>query len=153
MNPLRVREIADGELPQALDLLAELNGDTPAAELEQRLRRILEEHPHYELYGVFEEGRLLGVAGVWTATKVWCGRYLEIDNLVVAPVARSRGAGTQLMQFLEALALDRGCRILVLDSYTANTASHRLYHRLGFEIKGFHFVKSMTDTAGALSMA
>jgi predicted GNAT family acetyltransferase len=31
----------------------------------------------------------------------------------------------------------------VLDSYTSNHASHRLYHRLGYEIRGFHFIKPL----------
>lgn len=153
MNSLLVREIADREVELALDLLAMLNGEVGRDELAKRLARIRAEHPHYELYGVYEGEVLLGLAGVWTATKMWCGRYLEVDNLVVAAGARGRGVGTALLEFLEVLAEKRGCEILVLDSYTANTASHRLYHRLGYEIKGFHFVKRIADTPAALSMA
>ena len=66
-----------------------------------------------------------------------------MDNLVVHPDARSAKIGTRLIQNLEATAREESCEIMVLDSYTSNHPSHRLYHRLGFEIWGFHFVKPL----------
>ena len=65
------------------------------------------------------------------------------DYLVVDPEIRSSGLGTALVQHLEGLAREEGCNLAVLDSYTSNHPSHRLYHRLGFEIWGFHFVKPL----------
>jgi RimJ/RimL family protein N-acetyltransferase len=53
-----------------------------------------------------------------------------------------------LIRHLEAIGRERDCKLLVLDSYTANHPSHRLYHRLGFEIWGFHFVKPIGDWLG-----
>lgn len=153
MIPLSLRQICDDELPQAIALLAVLNADVSESEVAERLRRILFEHPNYRLYGAFEGSRLLGVCGAWIATKVWCGRYLEVDNLVVDPNQRSCGVGTQLLDFMEKLGRESDCRILVLDSYTSNHSSHRLYHRLNYEIKGFHFVKVLADHTGALVSA
>jgi ribosomal protein S18 acetylase RimI-like enzyme len=77
------------------------------------------------------------------ATKIWCGKYLEIDNLIIHPLHQSSGIGTALLRHLEQFAGEQGCNILVLDSYTSNHASHRLYHRLGFEIWGFHFIRPL----------
>jgi RimJ/RimL family protein N-acetyltransferase len=53
-----------------------------------------------------------------------------------------------MIQHFETIGQERECKLLVLDSYTANHPSHRLYHRLGFEIWGFHFVKTTADWAG-----
>lgn len=145
---LQIRRIETTDLPAASELLAQLNPDVPPDTILARLATILADHPHYDCIGAFLGERLAGVAGAWTATKIWCGKYLEIDNLVVAPDARSQGIGAALIGHLEALARDRGCTVLTLDSYSGNHASHRLYHRLGFEIWAFHFVKPIGDWKG-----
>jgi GNAT superfamily N-acetyltransferase len=138
-----IRELVAEDIPAATGLLAHLNPDVPPEVLRQRYETILAEHPHYHCFGAFLDGKLAAIAGAWIATKIWCGRYLEVDNLVVAPEIRSSGLGTALIQHLEAFARERDCNLAVLDSYTSNHASHRLYHRLGFEIWGFHFVKPL----------
>ncbi len=148
MEDIVIRALDEDDLPDAVRLLATLNPDTPAGILRDRLVTILREHPHYHAVCAMREDRMVGLAGAWAATKIWCGRYLEIDNLVVDPEARSGGVGTRLMTHLEDVARARDCNILVLDSYTSNHASHRLYHRLGFEIWGFHFIKPIGDWSG-----
>jgi GNAT superfamily N-acetyltransferase len=148
MQALSIRPLAPSDLIVAAGLLTLLNPETPAAVIAARLETILAEHSHYQLFGAFVDDKLAGVAGAWIATKIWCGRYLEIDNLVVDPAQRSTGIGGQLIRHLESLALARDCKIVVLDSYTANQPSHRLYHRLGFEIWGFHFIKPIGDWKG-----
>jgi ribosomal protein S18 acetylase RimI-like enzyme len=141
VNPPEIRQLVAEDLPAATALLAHLNPGIPAEVLGQRFETILAEHPHYHAFGAFVDGKLAAVASVWIATKIWCGRYLELDNIVVDPAQRSSGLGSALMQHLEAFGREQDCNLAVLDSYTSNHASHRLYHRLGFEIWGFHFVK------------
>ncbi len=138
-----IRELGPEDINAATLLLADLNPGIPHDVLAERFRTILAEHPHYHAYGAFVEGELAAVASAWIATKIWCGRYLELDNLVVGPTRRSLGLGTALIRHLEEVARENDCNIAVLDSYTSNHASHRLYHRLGFEIWGFHFVKPL----------
>ena len=136
-----IRGVQPGEIPAAVKLLAYLNADTAVEILRDRLDSILRESPHYQLFGAFIGAQLLGIAGAWIATKVWCGKYLEIDNIVVDPTRRSSGIGSLLISHLEEIARHNDCDIVVLDSYSANHASHRLYHRAGFHIGGFHFLK------------
>lgn len=140
-----IRPLTIADSAAAVGLLVHLNPEAPNAVLRQRFESILRDHPHYHAIGAFLDTQLVGIAGVWIATKLWCGRYLEIDNLVVHPLHRSAGIGTALFAHLEQLARTEDCNLLVLDSYTSNHASHRLYHRLGFEIWGFHFVKPIAD--------
>ena len=148
MADIHIRPLGSGDLTDAASLLYTLNPETPATVIEDRLQAILADHSHYELIGAFSGKSLVGLAGAWIATKIWCGRYLEIDNLVVDPANRSTGIGTLLIKHLEAIARKQDCRIIVLDSYAANYASHRLYHRLGFEIWSFHFIKPIGDWKG-----
>ena len=144
-----IQPLSHEHIGAATRLLGFLNPDTPPQVLEKRLRALLDEHPNYQLAGACQDGVLIGVCGAWTATKMWCGRYLEIDNLVVDPEHRSSGAGTRLNEHFVEIGRASDCRIIVLDSYTGNHPSHRLYHRLGFEIWGFHFIKPIGDWAGS----
>lgn len=148
MADIVIRPLGSADLAEASKLLVTLNPETPPLVVEERLQTILAEHPHYRIVGAFSGSAMAGVAGAWLATKIWCGLYLEIDNLVVGESHRSEGIGTLLIQDLEAFGRQRDCKVLVLDSYTANHPSHRLYHRLGFEIWGFHFVKPLGDWKG-----
>lgn len=142
--PIRLLEPA--ETNSALDLLQHLNPGVARDELGRRLHAMRSDHPHYQLHGAFDGARLCGVAGCWIGTRIWCGRYLEIDNLVIDPAMRNSGAGTAMIRHFEELARLADCAVVLLDSYTSNHASHRLYHRLGFEIWGFHFVKPLDGT-------
>jgi GNAT superfamily N-acetyltransferase len=145
---VEIRLLRPDDLNAATGLLAQLNPAVPLEIVRQRFETILADHPHYQAYGAFLESTLIGLAGAWVATKVWCGLYLEVDNLVIDPAHRSCGAGTLLLKTLEIRAKELGCNLLVLDSYVSNSPSHRLYHRLGYEIRGFHFVKELEDLNG-----
>ncbi len=148
MEPVTIRQLTTTDLAKASELLHTLNTDTPLPLIHERLATILRDHPHYHIAGAFSGDRMLGVCGAWIATKIWCGRYLEIDNLVVDPDTRSSGVGTLLIEHFQTIGRENDCNLLVLDSYTSNHASHRLYHRLGFEIWGFHFVKPIGNWSG-----
>lgn len=98
--------------------------------------------PHnYTQIAVFENDICLGITGCWSATKLWTGKYLEIDNFVVHPEHRSKGIGKMLTEYVEQKALDLDCSSIVLDAYTENFAAHRFYYNQGYGPRGFHFVK------------
>ena len=102
--------------------------------------------PHnYIQIGVFEDGVCLGITGCWSATKLWTGKYLEIDNFVVNPKYRSKGIGKLLTDYIEKKAFDQGCSSIVLDAFTGNFAAHRFYYNQGYVPKGFHFVKILDE--------
>ena len=132
-------------MPDVIALLCFLNPSVSEETMQRRYEKILREHPNYRILGAYVEGRLAGLTGLWHGTKIWCGDYMEIDNLVVHPDFRQRGVATALIEKVEAIAREKQCNILVLDSYTNNHPSHRLYHRLGCEIWGFHFVKPLVN--------
>lgn len=143
MSEPAIRTIAPEEHHAASRLLEHLNPDKDFALIAARLQRILADHPHYTPVGAFMDGQMVGFVGVWVATRIWCGRYLEADNFIVHPDHRSGGIGTKLMAHLETMARESGCEVIALDTYTSLHAAHRLYHRLGYEIVGFHFIKSL----------
>ncbi len=100
---------------------------------------------NYIQIGVFEDGVCLGITGCWSSTKLWTGKYLEIDNFVVNPQHRYKGIGKLLTDYIEQKALDLDCSSIVLDAFTANFAAHRFYYNQGYGPKGFHFVKILDE--------
>ncbi|MCC9062502.1 GNAT family N-acetyltransferase [Flavobacterium piscisymbiosum] len=102
--------------------------------------------PHnYIQIGVFEKDICVGITGCWSATKLWTGKYLEIDNFVVNPDHRSKGIGKLLTDYIEKKALELDCSSIVLDAFTGNFAAHRFYYNQGYGPKGFHFVKILDE--------
>lgn len=95
---------------------------------------------NYSQIVVKERGKYLGVCGVWIGNKLWCGKYLEIDNIVVSEKTRGQGVGALMVQFLKQKATDLNCNMMALDSYTTNFKAHKFFYNQGFSPKGFHFI-------------
>ena len=102
--------------------------------------------PHnYTQIAVFDKEEILGLTGCWSGTKLWSGKYLEVDNFIVHPNHRSKGIGKLLTDFVNQKALDLGCTMIVLDAFTGNFTAHRFYYNQGYEPRGFHFIKMINE--------
>ena len=98
--------------------------------------------PHnYKQVAVFEQDVCIGISGLWSGTKLWSGKYLEIDNFIVHPDHRKKGVGKMMTDYIDAKAKETGCTMIVLDAFTGNFAAHRFYYNQGYAPKGFHFLK------------
>lgn len=99
----------------------------------------------YRQVGVFENGICLGLTGYWIGTKLWSGKYIEIDNFIVRNQNRSRGIGKMICDYIEHKANELNCSMIVLDAFAGNFPAHRFYYNQGFGPKGFHFVKILDE--------
>lgn len=118
----------------------------PNISLEKYETFLAEMLPHnYIQIVVFEDDICLGLTGCWSATKLWTGKYLEIDNFVVNPEYRSKGIGKMLTDYIEKKAIELNCSSIVLDAFTGNFGAHRFYYNQGYAPKGFHFVKILDE--------
>ena len=93
------------------------------------------------------DGTVRGLTVFRLQEKTFNGRDLYCDDLVTDDGQRSGGVGKALMQFMETLAIERGCDTLSLDSGTQRTQAHKFYFREGMTIPSFHFAKSLKKTA------
>ena len=141
---LVVRELIDKEeMLKNLPVLQYLYPSLTLSEYSSELDLML---PHnYGQVGVFEGDICLGLSGFWIGTKLWCGKYLELDNIVVSKTQRSQGIGKLLFDFLHKKALENNCTMLSLDSYTTNFNAHKFFYKEGFAPKGFHFINILKD--------
>ena len=127
------------EMLQTLDVLQELY---PSLTPENYLADLKEMLPNnrYGQVAVFNGDTCVGVSGYWIGTKLWCGKYLEIDNLVVSAKVRSKGVGKMIFDYLAEKAQQEECSMVSLDSYTSNFKAHKFFYNEGFAPKGFHFI-------------
>jgi len=98
----------------------------------------------YKQLLALKNNHVVGVSGFWIGHKLWCQKYLELDNVIVHPDVQSDGVGAQLVSYLERLALEEKCSMLALDSYTDNFRAHKFFYNAGFIPRGFHFIKKLT---------
>lgn len=140
-----VRELNGKE--EMLQHISVMNELYPTLTLEAYERDLDEMLPNnrYGQAAVFEGDECLGIAGFWIGTKLWCSKYLEIDNLVVSSKYRSKGAGKLLFDYLTEKARNENCSMMSLDSYTYNFKAHKLFYNEGFGPKGFHFIRVLEE--------
>jgi GNAT superfamily N-acetyltransferase len=122
-------------------LYPSLTPEQYAAELDLML-------PHnYSQLAVFDQDECIAICGVWIGNKLWVGKYLELDNIVVKEAYRSKGVGELIFKTLEQKAKEEACNMLALDSYTTNFKAHKFFYNQGFAPKGFHFIKLLNKNA------
>jgi ribosomal protein S18 acetylase RimI-like enzyme len=95
----------------------------------------------YRAVAAYDGKHMIGCSGFSIATRLWCGRLLDISNFVVHPGYRAQGIGARMLQWLEQKAKSEEVERIVLDTYTSNIEAHRFYHRHGFAITGYHLTK------------
>lgn len=122
-------------------LLAQLNPIITETYLNEMLDDMI---AHGYRMAVLREGQLcVAASGIWVSTKLYSGKYLEMDNVVVAESRRSQGLGQLLTDRITELAQQEGCRMMMLDAYRENTGAHDFYERQGFIKRGYHFLKKL----------
>ncbi len=97
----------------------------------------------YRQIGVFVNDKCIGIAGFWVSTKLYCGRYIEMDNVVIDAAYRSQGVGKMITDWILEKGRSEGCRVAMLDVYVQNSNAQRFYFREGYTILGFHMQRAL----------
>ena len=127
------------EMMEQFPLIQQLYPDYTIEKYEDLLAAMLPNN--YKQIIVVENGITIGLAGFWIGTKLWSGKYLELDNVVVHEDFRSKGIGSIMTDYLNQKAMDEQCNMIVLDAFSTNFGAHKFYMNHGFVPKGFHFIK------------
>ncbi len=88
-------------------------------------------------------GEPQGLLGFWINTKLWSGKYIEIDHFIIAPQNRSSGIGKQMLDYMMLKAQKLDCKLVTLDCYTTNFEAQKFFFNNGFIPKGFHFIRKV----------
>lgn len=136
---MELRELhSKDEMLQNYDLLHEMYPSLTQEDYSFELDQML---PHnYGQVAIYDNGICIGLSGFWIGYKLWCGKYLELDNVVVTGKLRSKGVGNMIFDYLHQKAVNEKCTMLALDSYTSNFKAHKFFYNKGYAPRGFHFV-------------
>ena len=134
------------EMLEFHDVVMELYPSMSKEEYKKKLAYMV---PHnYHQVAVFnEKNECLGISGFWIGNKLWCGKYMELDNIIIKKGSRSSGAGSLIFKYLKEKAQEFKCNIMTLDSYTTNFKAHRFFYNKEFAPKGYHFVNVLDKEA------
>lgn len=130
------------QLDEAAKLTKQLNPKLTLKLLKERQRAMFA-LPNYHCFGLMADETLVGIASGWVTVRLYSGKQLEIDNVVIDKDWRSQGLGTFFLENLERWALREQCNTIELNTYVENNRSHKFYFNEGFKILGFHFQKAL----------
>src|ERR1044072_5465207 len=99
------------EMLTTFHLVKELTPDLDPDNYKSMLKEMV---PHnYRQVAVYDGDKLIGVSGYWIATKIYSGRYLEIDNFVIAKEYRSQNIGKLMINWMLIEANQSNCKTMM----------------------------------------
>ena len=137
---LTIRELQGKD--EMMGHISVLHAIYPSLTVEEYDRELDQMLPHnYGQVAVFDDEICIGISGFWIGTKLWSGKYIEIDSFVVHEDFRGQKIGDILIKEVHKIAEKEGANQIVLDAFTTNFTAGKFYINHGFQPKGFHFVK------------
>jgi ribosomal protein S18 acetylase RimI-like enzyme len=127
------------EMLAHLDIVQQLYPDFTIEKYGTLLDEMLK--ANYQQVIVTKNNKTIALTGVWIGTKLWSGKYIEIDSFVVHEDFRGQKIGDILIEEVHKIAEKEGANQIVLDAFTTNFTAGKFYINHGFQPKGFHFVK------------
>jgi GNAT superfamily N-acetyltransferase len=124
------------EMFAAFDVLSNMYPDMNRAEYEAVLPERVKNG--YRMVGVFDGDTCVCSAGFWISYRFYCGKFIQLDNMVTVPDARSKGVGKLVVDFIKSLGKSESCQKVLIDTYVENYSAHRFFLREGFIIRGYH---------------
>jgi len=118
----------------------QLNSKLTLEETKNYLNQMFE-FDNYRCFGLLVNGKLVGISSAWTTIRLYSGKQLEVDNVIIDNTLQSRGLGKQFFEYIENWAKNNNYKTIELNTYVQNSKSHKFYFNLGYSILGFHFWK------------
>lgn len=104
---------------------------------------------NYRCISAYVGERMVGAAGFWIGTQLWCGRYVEADHVIVDQALRSMGIGTTLMTWIESEGERQECAVVRIAMVLGRERTHQYYVRNGYFDDGLLMVKALSQGAAA----
>ena len=131
-----------GERENMYPLILLRRPDLSKQEFLQMLEEMIAED--YICIGAFDEdNKCVGIGGYYIQTRFYLGKTIQVENLVIAPEFRDKGVGSALIKWIEEKGREQNCVVCVLNNSSSNHAAHKFYHREGYSIDCFHFIKEL----------
>lgn len=133
----RIRDLREDDLPALAAMvtaLARHHGDTARSDLATLRRDLLGPAPWLRALVAEGETGLLGYAALCPRAQLHFGlRGMDLSHLYVAPVARGKGLGRQLIEAAADHARRLGCSFMTVETTIGNWHAQTVYRACGFE--------------------
>jgi GNAT superfamily N-acetyltransferase len=137
MSDIRLAR-TDAQLEACFEVMAELRPRIPRDDFLPQVRRQMESD-RYQLAFLEHNRAIEAVAGFRIGECLAWGRYMYVYDLVTKAEKRSKGFGSELLDWLVALARNERCNEFHLDSGVQRFDAHRFYFRKRMTISSYHF--------------
>ena len=98
---------------------------------------------NYECAVIYYKDKLVGVSGLWYCTRHYSGKSVELDHVFIVEDFRNKGLGKHFLEWIYNHVKAKGVQTAELNTYVQNHPSHKFYYNEGFEILGYHFLKTL----------
>lgn len=136
-------EPSPGDIPEIRKLMDELGYPNPAEFFSNKLDSLAFSESDKVLVARVDD-EVVGIAHLHIADMLhYPGKLGRVMSIVVSEEWRGRGAGGEMMKYLEAEAKERGCSLMEITSNIKREDTHRFYEDLGYEEKPKRFIKKL----------
>lgn len=129
--------IPDDQIYSILPMVKWLNPALSEGILIERLDEMTRQG--YQCAGLYVDGHLAGICGLWIMTKFYVGKHIEPDNVFILPDYRRLGYGKRLLKWVLEYGKSQGCIASEMNCYLANTAGNSFWEQEGFTKIGYHY--------------
>ena len=131
----------DNDILKCFRVLKELRPHLKEASFLALVKKMMAEG--YELAFVEENNIAVAAIGFRYLQLLYNGTQYYIDDLTTLPESRGKGYGGKLLDYVTALAQQKGFDAVTLDSGHQRFDAHRLYLNKGFKIVAHHFARNV----------
>lgn len=142
INPNTMKILTPNNIPDILPLIQQLNPNTPIEILEDRQQQMFQ-FDNYKCFGFYKNEKLIGLSSGWITVKLYSGKQIEMDNVIMDSTFQSKGYGKLFVIEIEAWAVANDCKTVELNAYVQNDKAHKFYFKEGYRVIGFHFQKEI----------
>ena len=125
-------------------LIKQINNNKSISEIKESLIANFNFN-NYMVLGFYDDNKLVGLTSSWTTHKIYSGKQLEVDNVIIDNTLQSKGYGKEFFKIIEAWAFKEGYKSLELNTFIHNSRSHKFYFNQGYHIGGYHFHKQLSN--------
>lgn len=145
MNNLLLKQINPLEhQAKVVDFVKQLNPKMDLMDIEKTQIEMMK-IPNYRCFGLFLNDTLIGISSGWTTVRFYCGKQLELDNVIIDSNIQSKGYGKYFINLIKEWSLDNNYKSIGLNTYVENSRSHKFYYNEGFKVLGFHFEQKLIE--------
>ena len=131
---IKVRNMAEADLPSVQPLLRQLGYDLTLNELEQRFNLVVKS-PEHSVLVCEAEGKVVGLLHIYGRPALEKPAEAIIQSIVVDKAYRKVGIGNKLVAAAELWATEQGYGSIALYSRTDRDDAHAFYSQMDYRAK------------------